>query len=61
MRMLVFIERCIINNQLKSAVKKQKKTLTSRLAFLPLIYNLAVTYSHMGNPHTTIGMTTFHF
>ncbi len=23
--------------------------------------NLAVTYSHMGNPHTTIGITTFHF
>ena len=23
--------------------------------------NLAVPYSHMGNPHTTIGITAFHF
>ena len=23
--------------------------------------SLAMTYSHMGNPHTTIGAITFHF
>ena len=25
------------------------------------IWNLAMTYSHMGRPHTTIGATMFHF
>ena len=25
------------------------------------VFNLAMPYSHMGNPHTTIGITAFYF
>ena len=33
----------------------------SRLAGVFLIRSLAMTYSHMGRPHTTIGDDAFHF
>lgn len=39
----------------------QKKNANLSVSVLLSCSNLAVTYSHMGNPHTTIGVTTFHF
>ena len=41
-----------------TSTKKKSPHLSMR-ASLP--NNLAVTYSHMGIPHTTIGITAFHF
>ena len=38
--------------------KKKPETLTN-LGFL--FRSLAMTYSHMGKPHTTIGEESFHF
>ena len=38
-----------------------KKNANLSVSVLLSYSNLAVTYSHMGNPHTTIGVTTFHF
>ena len=39
--------------------KKQKPPTLSHQGFIRI--NLAVTYSHMGISHTTIGITAFHF
>jgi hypothetical protein len=38
----------------------RKKATPNRVAFLR-IRSLAMTYSHMGKPHTTIGDASFHF
>ena len=38
--------------------QKQKPPMHSHQGF---VSGLAVTYSHMGMPHTTIGITAFHF
>ena len=43
---------------LSYAPSKQKPPMLSHQGF---ISGLAVTYSHMGMPHTTIGITAFHF
>ncbi len=42
----------------------QRTNTKKALAFLlglSLIWRLAMTYSHMGKPHTTIGEAAFHF
>ena len=40
-------------------IEKQKpRTLRYGVLY---IFNLAMPYSHMGKPHTTIGITAFYF
>ena len=44
-----------------TSISKIKKNALTRLNQGVEIKNLAMTYSHMGKPHTTIGDTSFHF
>jgi hypothetical protein len=45
---------------ISSHPKKQNPSSKSATGFF-FFRSLAMTYSHMGNPHTTIGDVTFHF
>ena len=40
---------------------KQKKTISKAEMVSFVLKSLAVSYSHMGRPHTTIGAERFHF
>ena len=49
------MKRCI------NSLKSKKPQAIANLRFLHFNKTLMVPYSHMGNPHTTIGVTAFHF
>ena len=44
----------------KAVITKKPQHFKEVLGFI-VIRRLAMTYSHMGKPHTTIGATAFHF
>ena len=54
--------RATLVHQDASYNKKQKpRTLRYGVIRFRFKFNLAMPYSHMGKPHTTIGITAFYF
>lgn len=43
------------------AFRKNKNPVAITNNGVILVFNLAMSYSHMGKPHTTIGVTAFYF
>jgi hypothetical protein len=52
---------CVGTEERINASKKTKPQQDKALLGLSFFRSLAMTYSHMGNPHTTIGDASFHF